>query len=77
LCAEFARRGQKLKYGDEVQYVKTVRGYRAAHFHALSELLDYKYYKKRIADVLARVLEPTLGLNAKAIYEILQGQVMF
>jgi len=77
LCAEFARRGQKLKYGDEVQYVKTVRGYRAAHFHAPGELLDYKYYKKRIADVLSRVLQPTLGLNTKTIYEFLQGQVMF
>jgi len=61
-----------VEIGDEIQYVKTRKGFKPVEKANKSDL-DYDYYRERIAEVLARILKPTKRINTFTIEQIIKG----
>jgi len=55
LVIQFKRRGIKLRWGDNVRYVRTTTGYVPFEFLPSNVKIDYCYYKQRLALVAARI----------------------
>jgi len=78
LIKQLEKAGVNVDQGAEVRYVKCKRGYRPLEVvRHLQYELDYPYYRKRIAAIVARILGPTKQMSRESIFQIIKkGQMI-
>jgi DNA polymerase elongation subunit (family B) len=69
--------GVEFEQGSEVKYIKCKDGYMPFPLSGYNYEIDYNYYRKRLAHVLARILGPTKRMGKKTIMMIMkEGQMI-
>lgn len=77
LIKQLEATGVNVDQGAEIRYVKCKRGYKPLGLPERSYDLDYPYYRKRIAAILARILGPTKKMSRESIFKIIkEGQMI-
>jgi len=69
---QLANHGIQISVGDTARYVKTITGYSVIELADRTDI-DEKYYRKRIADIIARALKPIEELKSKELLEIMKN----
>jgi len=72
LIAKCKNAGMVIRWGDELQYIKTTTGYLPMGITDDFNI-DYQYYMGRVANVLTRLLNVSHGYSAKTILAYLKG----
>jgi len=57
LIKQVASSGIRVVAGASLEYVKAVNGYRVVMLFSQQDRIDYKYYKRRLAEIAGRILE--------------------
>ena len=77
LVQQLRNQGVDVSWGAEIRYVKCKHGYKPLGLPQRTYDIDYPYYRKRIAAVLARILGPTKKMSRESIFKIIkEGQMI-